>query len=151
MLRESKIDIQQYAHPCRVILASVLIRTLAVFHLPTNDDFFGGQTLEQNPFYYVKGDIIYNFRFLRGLWLSFNAGWANGGETTVDGLFKANPQRNSRLGSTLNIPLAPRNSLKVVYTSGLTTRLGADFDSINLVYQYTWGGKRSPSPDLRPR
>ncbi len=107
----------------------------------TNDNFFGGQTLEQNPLYYIKGDIIYNFRFLRGLWLSFNGGWATGGETTVDGVFKANLQRNTRIGSTLNIPLAPRNSLKVVYTSGLTTRLGSDFDSINLVYQFTWGGK----------
>ncbi len=109
----------------------------------TNDNFFGGQTLEQDPLYYVKGDIIYNFRFLRGLWLSFNAGWANGGETTIDGVFKANLQRNTRLGSTLNIPLAPQNSLKVVYTSGLTTRLGSDFDSIGVVYQYTWGGKRA--------
>ena len=26
--------------------------------------------------------------------------------------------------------------------SGLTTRLGSDFDSISLVYQFTWGGKR---------
>jgi hypothetical protein len=108
----------------------------------TNDNFFGGQTLEQNPFYYIKGDIIYNFRFRRGLWLSFNAGWGNGGEATVEGVFKANLRRNTRLGSTLNIPLTPRNSLKVVYMSGLTTRLGSDFDSINLVYQFMWGGKR---------
>ena len=106
-----------------------------------NDNFFGVQTLEQNPFYYIKGDIIYNFRLLPGLWLSFNAGWGNGGETTVGGVFKANLQRNTRLGSTLNIPLTRQNSLKVVYTSGLTTRLGSDFDSINLVYQFTWGGK----------
>ncbi len=107
----------------------------------TNDNFFGGQTLEQNPLYYIKGDIIYNFRFRRGFWLSFNAGWANGGETTVDGVFKANLQRNTRLGSTLNIPLTLQNSLKVVYMSGLTTRLGTDFDTISLVYQFTWGGK----------
>ena len=108
----------------------------------TNDNFFGGQTLEQNPLAYLKGDIIYNFPFLRGLWLSFNAGLANGGETTVDGVFKANLQRNTRLGSTLNIPLTRQNSLKVVYMSGLTTRLGSDFDSITLVHQFTWGGKR---------
>ena len=59
----------------------------------------------------------------------------------MGGVFKANLQRNTRLGSTLNIPLTRQNSLKVVYTSGLTTRLGSDFDSINLVYQFTWGGK----------
>ena len=109
----------------------------------TNNDFFGGSTFEQNPILFIKGDAIYNFR--PGLWLSFNFGFANGGETSVNGASKINLQRNSRLGSTLSIPIAPRNSLKIVYTSGLSTRLGADFDSISAVYQYTWGGAGRPA------
>lgn len=108
----------------------------------TNDDFFGGSTFEQKPLLFIKGDAIYNFR--PGLWLSFNFGIANGGETTIDGDFKANLQRNSRLGSTLSIPIAPRNSLKIAFTSGLSTRLGADFDSITVLYQYTWGRAGRP-------
>jgi len=76
---------------------------------------------------------------------AFCLGLANGGETTVDGDFKANLQRNSRLGSTLSIPIAPRHSLKIAYTSGLSTRLGADFDSISVLYQYIWGGTGGPS------
>ncbi len=110
----------------------------------TNNDFFGGSTFEQKPLLFIKGDAIYNFR--PGLWLSFNFGIANGGETTINGDFKANPQRNARLGSTLSIPFAPHNSLKIVYTSGLVTRLGADFDSISVVYQYTWGNTPGAEP-----
>jgi hypothetical protein len=109
----------------------------------TNNDFLGGSALKQNALLFIKGDAIYNFR--PGLWLAFNFGFANGGETSVNGAFKANLQRNSRLGSTLSIPIAPRNSLKIAYTTGLSTRLGADFDSISVVYQYTWGGARRPS------
>jgi hypothetical protein len=30
--------------------------------------------------------------------------------------------------------------LKLAYIGGASTRLGADFDSIVLVYQYRWGG-----------
>ena len=109
----------------------------------TNNDFFGGATFEQNALLFIKGDAIFNFR--PGLWLSFNFGIANGGETTVNGEFAANLQRNSRLGSTLSIPIARRNSLKIAYTVGLSTRLGADFDSISVSYQYTWGGAGRPS------
>lgn len=112
-----------------------------------NNDFFGGSTFEQKPILFIKGDAIYNFR--PGLWLSFNFGIANGGETTVNGDFKANLQRNTRLGLTLSIPLAPRNSLKIVYTSGLSTRLGADFDSISVLYQYTWGRAGRPPKSSR--
>jgi len=32
--------------------------------------------------------------------------------------------------------------LKLVYINGLKTALGSDFDTFQLAYQYTWGGKR---------
>ena len=114
-----------------------------------NGDFFGGQRLEQSPLYFIKGDVIYNFR--PGLWASFNFGFANGGETTIDGVRRGTLQRNSRTGLTLALPLNRRNGLKFVYTSGLTTRLGADFDSFLLVYQYTWGGKRRSTQPGGPK
>lgn len=114
-----------------------------------NNDFFGGQRLEQSPLYFIKGDVVYNFR--RGLWLSFNFGLANGGETTIDGVPRGTLQRNSRAGVTLALPLNRQNALKFIYTSGLTTRLGADFDSLLVVYQYTWGGKGIPPKAARSK
>ncbi|UCC83731.1 MAG: transporter [Gemmatimonadota bacterium] len=102
-----------------------------------NTDFYGGSTLEQGPFWVVQGHVLYNFR--RGLWLGLNAGYANGGQTTVDGNDK-DFQENTRLGATLALPLGRRHGLKLVAISGIATRLGADFDTINLAYQYRWGG-----------
>jgi Putative MetA-pathway of phenol degradation len=104
-----------------------------------NEDYFGGSSLTQTPLYFVKGDVIYNFK--PGVWLSLNYGIANGGETRIDGSAAATLQRNSRLGATFSFPVARANSLKLVWTSGLTTRIGADFDSVGVVYQYTWARK----------
>ncbi len=108
----------------------------------TNDDFFGGRTLQQNPFYSIKGHIIRGFR--PGLWLAFNFGYGRGGEIKVDGEQSGNIQSNVRLGCTLAIPLRPGNALRVIYASGVRTRFGADFDALAVVYQYTWGGKGRP-------
>ncbi len=101
-----------------------------------NDDFFGGAVLDQDPIFAIKGHAIYSFR--PGLWLAVNFGAAGGGKTTVDGQLRNDLQKNTRIGATFSLPMARRQALKVVYTSGLTTRIGADFDSIVLAYQYTW-------------
>jgi hypothetical protein len=104
-----------------------------------NADYFGGSSLTQTPLYFVKGDVIYSFK--PGVWLAVNYGIANGGETRIDDSPAATLQRNSRLGATFSFPVARANSLKIVWTSGLTTRVGADFDSVSVVYQYTWAAK----------
>jgi hypothetical protein len=101
-----------------------------------NHDVFGGATLAQDPLLFVKAQIIYTFR--RGLWLSANYGRADGGETSLNGGAKTALQRNNRLGATLSVPLGRPGALKLVYTTGLTTLTGADFDSYGVVYQITW-------------
>ena len=108
-----------------------------------NGDYFGATTLEQDPLYFAKANVIYNFR-RRGLWLSVNYGRATGGETTVGGVAKQDIQTNDRAGITLALPAGRAGSLKLIYTNGLTTRLGADFDSWSAAYQRTWGGRRRP-------
>jgi hypothetical protein len=110
-----------------------------------NPDYYDGSSLTQGPLYFVKGDVIYNFE--TSIWLAFNFGYATGGETRVDGQRAATLQRNSRIGATFSFPIAERNSLKLVWTSGLTTQIGADFDSLNVLYQYTWAsGSERKSP-----
>jgi hypothetical protein len=103
-----------------------------------NTDFFGGQTLEQDPLWTVQGHLIYSFR--PGLWLGLDAGYGDGGKTTLDGVEKDDIKRNTRLGGVLALPLSRRHSLKLVYVSGFSTRLGADYDTVQLAYQYRWGG-----------
>jgi hypothetical protein len=105
----------------------------------TNDDFFGGQVLEQKPFYAIKAHAIRTFR--PGLWLSINFGHGTGGEWKVNGEPRGNIQRNYRFGGTLSLPLKGGSSIKIIGASGVATRFGSDFDVIVLAYQYTWGGK----------
>ena len=71
-------------------------------------------------------------------WAAFNATWYSGGTTSVDGVSKANPQRNSRVGATLSLPLASRQSIKIAYSTGATTRIGGDFDTIAVAWQMLW-------------
>jgi Putative MetA-pathway of phenol degradation len=114
-----------------------------------NPDYFGGSSVTQDPLYFVKGDVIYSFK--RGIWIALNYGFATGGETSVDGASAATLQRNSRLGTTFSFPISRANSLKVIWTSGLATRLGADFDSLSVLYQYTWVGAGSAMGDHKAK
>ena len=115
------------------------VEALATVRLfTTNSDFFGGNTLEQDPLWAVQGGVSYVFG--RGGWIAVDGGWAWGGRTTVNGTPAAEDQQSARFGATLNYPLTRRASLKLVWVSGITARLGADFDTIGLFYQYRWGG-----------
>jgi len=104
----------------------------------TNSNFFGGGTFEQDPLWAVQGSVSWVFR--RGAWLAVDGGWAWGGRTTANGAPATEDQQSARFGATLNYPLTRRGSLKLVWVSGITARLGADFDTIGLFYQYRWGG-----------
>jgi len=103
-----------------------------------NHENYGGTTLEQSALPFVKGDVMYTFK--RGMWVAANYGVANGGETRVDGGPSSEIQTNQRVGATFAYPFGRSLGAKLVYTSGLTTRIGADFDSYGASMQYTWGG-----------
>ena len=108
-----------------------------------NDDYPGGSSLSQRPLYFAKGNAIYTFR--RNLWASVSYGHAEGGQTAVNDLIRQDLQKNDRMGATLAVPVARSSALKVVFTTGLATRLGADFTSIGVGYQYSWG-LNGPAP-----
>lgn len=103
-----------------------------------NSHFFNGNTLSQKPLFALQLHAVYFFR--PGLWAAFSVGRSDGGATIVNGEQKDNPQKNNRIGAVLSFPLAAQHSLKLAFTSGITTRYGADFDTFAVVYQYRWGG-----------
>lgn len=111
---------------------------LAVWFFTENTNVFGGGTLSQKPIVAIKGHVAYIFR--PGLWAALDAGFGTGGATTVNETEKGELQENFRLGATLAIPLAMHHALKLAAVTGVTTRIGADFDTIVLAYQYRWGG-----------
>jgi hypothetical protein len=95
--------------------------------------------MTQKPIYTLSTHVCYLFR--GGAWLAIDAGYGVGGRTTVDELPKET-QKNVRLGSTLAVPVAAHHALKLNFTTGVDTRIGADFDSITLAWQYRWGGMK---------
>jgi hypothetical protein len=100
-----------------------------------NDNFFGGRHREQEPLASVQGHVSYTFR--PQLWLAFNATYYDGGRTTLDGVKKDDRQSNSRYGLTLSVPIAQRQSVKLNWNDGATTRIGSDFSTWGIAWQLT--------------
>ncbi|MFA9435311.1 MAG: transporter [Deltaproteobacteria bacterium] len=118
----------------------VLESHLNLWLLTRNNSFYNGNTLSQKPILILQIHVIHEFK--PGLWAAISVGRSQGGETIVNDLDQDNLQKNSRFGAALAIPLSASHSLKLLFTSGVTTRYGADFDTYGLAYQYRWGGLR---------
>jgi hypothetical protein len=101
-----------------------------------NTDFAGGATRSQDPLTSLQAHAGYTFR--PGLWLAATGTWYGGGRTSVDGQRKQDLQSSSRLGITLAVPLTRQQSLKLSGSSGVDTRIGNDFDSWLITWQYRW-------------
>jgi hypothetical protein len=104
-----------------------------------NDDFYGGNRVEQDPLLALQLHFIYRFR--RGFWGALSFGQSFGGETKLNGARQDNSQSNNRLGATIAIPVEGLHALKATYASGVSTRAGANFDTFAIAWQYGWGGK----------
>ena len=99
-----------------------------------NDTFYPGTSLRhQNPIVSLQGHVSYTLA--RRAWVAVNGTWYSGGRSTVDGVDKLDLQRSSRLGATLALPIGSRQSLKVSYSAGATTRSGGDFRTIGAAWQ----------------
>ncbi len=127
----------------RIGIAQVLGRFVlegyaSAWFFTTNNNFYGGNTLAQDPMFSLQLHAIYQFK--RGFWGAFSFGQSYGGETIFNGVASNNAQTNNRTGLTLVFPVSASNSLKAAFTSGITTRAGADFDTFIVAWQYRWGG-----------
>jgi hypothetical protein len=101
-----------------------------------NDDFFGGQLRKQDPVGTFQIHTSYTFR--PRLWVAADATYYVGGQSTLDGVEKDDRLSNTRLGLTAAIPLGRHQSVKLAYASGVATRIGSDFDSYSVAWQYLW-------------
>ena len=109
---------------------------LGVWLFTDNHDFAGGRTRKQDPILSTQFHLTRTFR--RGLWAAFNANFYTGGRTTINGTPNLDLQRNSRVGATVALPLGRAQALKIAYSRGAYTTIGADFDSLGVSYTYAW-------------
>lgn len=105
-----------------------------------NRDYFGATVLTQQPFFEAQGHAVYAIRY-PDTWIAGSVGYGWGGAATVDTTRKA-ALENVRASIVLRLPLARGHGLKLVYINGLTTKLGTDFDTFQVAYQYAFGGRR---------
>jgi hypothetical protein len=103
-----------------------------------NDDFFGGNSLSQDPLYSLQGHLIYGFR--SGIWASLDGTYFAGGRTTLNGVLNSDLQQNWRVGGTLALPVDRANSIKFYLSSGVSARTDNSYDLVGVAWQYRWGG-----------
>ena len=101
-----------------------------------NDNFFGGHVRRQDPMEAYQAHVVYNFR--KRLWAALDYTYYTGGATTVDGHRNSDQQNNTRTGVTVAIPLTAYQSLKLVWSRGVTTRIGSSFDTLGIFWQLLW-------------
>lgn len=99
-----------------------------------NNDFFNGIQVEQDPLYTLGGHVIYSLS--KGRWLSLDANYFTGGETTKNGIKAEDRQDNSRLGITFSLPLSRHHSIKLNANTGVVTRVGNDFATYSIAWLY---------------
>jgi hypothetical protein len=122
----------------KAIGAWIVEGSAAITWFTTNQDFFGGQTLQQDPIYSAQAHVVYNFP--RGLWLALDATYYTGGRSSTNGVPSDNSLDNWRTGLTLAVPVDRNNSIKFSGSTGISTRTGTDFTQYLLAWQYRWGG-----------
>ena len=110
---------------------------LGVRFFTDNDEFFSDIALEQDELFNVQGHLMYSLR--KGRWVSINSNYFWGGRTTKDGQRTEDRQSNSRLGTTLNWPLNSQHALKFFANTGYRFRIGNDFNTFGIAWQYRWG------------
>ena len=105
----------------------------------TNHDYFGGTSLSQDPFLEGQLHAIYGFA-KPGVWIAGSIGYGLGGRITI-GEVTQDELQNARASFSFRYPVGRQNALKLVYINGLTTRLGADYDTFQVAWQYAFGGR----------
>lgn len=99
-----------------------------------NDDYLGGDTLEQDPIYQTQFHVIRGLG--RGSWLSLNANFYTGGESSREALALDNGLENTRLGATFSMPLSRHHTLKFNASSAVRSTAGSSFDTLAVALQY---------------
>jgi hypothetical protein len=108
-----------------------------VWLFTANNEFYTGASVRtQDPIVALQAHVSYTLK--PRAWLAFDATWYSGGTTTIDGVSKADLQRNSRVGATVSFPLPRQQSLKIAGSAGTSTRVGAAFKTLLIAWQLSW-------------
>ena len=111
--------------------------TAVVALFTENDEFFGGNVLEQDPFYSVDSHVVYTVG--PGLWSGVGLGYGYGGENTVNGKGSGDRKENFAWGLSFGYPVTPRWGFKVACIgTGTREAVGSDTNTIIVGVSTFW-------------
>jgi Putative MetA-pathway of phenol degradation len=101
-----------------------------------NDSYYPGSARRtQDTLLAIQAHVSYEVG--RHGWIAFDGTWYAGGESSLNGVRNGDRENNTRIGATLSIPVTRGNSLKFSYSTGATTRVGSDFNTLAITWQVT--------------
>jgi hypothetical protein len=102
-----------------------------------NDDFFGGNELEQDPVFALQGHVVRTFE--NQVWIAAGAGYSVGGESEVDSEPKDDERASVLAGCSVGVPIGRGSGLKLAYLHNDARRsVGSDLDSFVLGWTIRW-------------
>jgi hypothetical protein len=102
-----------------------------------NTSFFPGDAVRrQDPLGTFQGHVSYTIKPM--MWVAFDVTYYVGGTSSVDDVLNDDRQSNMRIGITGVAPVSKRSSVRLAFSTGAVVRVGQDFTSISLGYQYSW-------------
>lgn len=119
----------------------------ATWFFTRNREFFsnnqfspGTNTQSQKPIAAFEGHLSYDVK--PRFWASLDGNFWIGGRTSINGVENPNSlQRNSRIGTTVSLPVSRHQSLKFSYNRGAYIRYGGNFNNVAIAWQYSWLGR----------
>ena len=103
--------------------------TGSTFLFTDNDEFFGGNRLEQDPLFALQGHVIHTLP--SQLWFSASAGYSWGGKARLNGAALDNESSHLLAALSLGLPIGESQALKFGYIHGDTQRrVGSNTQSL---------------------
>jgi hypothetical protein len=111
--------------------------TGAVWLFTDNDDFFGGNRREQDPLPMVQVHLIYTV--CPRVWASASAGFAYGGESSVNGVAKGDTRKDSGMALSFGVAFTRSVGMKIAYAHTETwADTGFDSDTLLTSLSVMW-------------
>ena len=107
--------------------------TGSTYFYSDNNDFFGGNVLEQDPLYALQAHVVRVFK--PGLWASLSVAHGWSGENTVNNAPKNDDKSNALAAFSVGFPITQSHGVKLVYVRSRTHRVtGADLDTLGIAW-----------------
>jgi len=110
--------------------------TVSAWFFTRNGDFWGGQTLEQHPFFAGKLHLVRTIT--QRLWVALAGGIGSGARGIVNDVPRDTRMTAFRVGLTGVWEFVPRHSARLNLVTTRRIERGPDFDAVALSYQIRW-------------